>query len=304
MSFRAGFLGLIGQPNAGKSTLLNLLVEEKVSIVTDKPQTTRRRILGFVNQANAQVIVVDAPGVLRSSQGLNQFLQKEAEDVIASSDALCAVLSLDEDKKENLDRILEMVKASRKPWFVVITKVDLTDKLHRLNRLKMEIKEKYPDVQVLEVSSQWREDKTLFRQSFLQVAVEKLPESPAPLYDLELYTPHTMRDMAAEIIREQCFLNLQKEVPYQLTIRIVQFDEKDSSLTRIHAEIITAKENHKPIIIGKGGAVIKKIGMGSRAEIEKIVGHQVFLNLEVVIRPEWFENPRLMKELGYVVVEK
>ena len=304
MSYRAGFLGLIGQPNAGKSTLLNLLVEEKVSIVTDKPQTTRRRVMGFLQSPEAQIILVDAPGVLRASKGLNSFLQKEAEDVIQSSDALAAVLNLDEDKKENLDRIIEMVSASGKPWFAVITKVDQIDKSHRLQRLKDELREKFPKVSVLEVSNTWKKDLQSFRDLFMGVARGLLPESPAPLYDVELFTPHTLRELAAEVVREKCFEELQQEIPYQLAIRIVKFDENREDLTKIFAEIVISKESHKPIIIGKGGAQIKKIGMSARKELERLMGHQVFLNLDVVVREEWFENPRLMKELGYVVVKE
>lgn len=304
MNYRAGFLGFIGQPNAGKSTLLNTLVEEKVSIVTDKPQTTRRRVIGFVQGENAQIVLVDAPGVLKAGKGLNAFLQKEAEDVIQQSDALCAVLNLDEDNKSHLDRILEMVVQSKKPWFVIMTKVDLIDKVHRRERLRNELREKYPQITVLEFSNTWTGDMKTFRNEFLRIASGLVPESPAPLYDPELFTPHTVRELSAEVIREKCFESLSQELPYQLAVRIKNFEETDPTITRIFADIVVSKESHKPIIIGKAGSKIKKIGMAARKDLEKLVGHQVFLNLDVIVREDWFENGRLMKELGYVVVEE
>ena len=304
MSYRAGFLGLIGQPNAGKSTLLNNLVEEKVSIVTDKPQTTRRRMMGFLQDKDSQIILVDAPGVLKAGKGLNSFLQKEAEDVIQSSDALCAVFNLDEDKKENLDKILEMVVASKKPWFAILTKVDLVEKTHRRERLRTELRDKHPSVNIIEFSNSWKSDMIEFRRSFVTTAKALLPESPAPLYDTDSYTPHTVKELACEIVREKCFEELQQEIPYQLAVRITKFEETDPALTKIYAEIVISKESHKPIIIGKGGTLIKKIGMSARKDLEKLMGHKVFLSLDVVVREEWFENGRLMKELGYVVIKE
>ena len=298
MSFKAGFLGLIGQPNAGKSTLLNILVEEKVSIVTAKPQTTRRRVLGILNAPGTQIVLVDAPGIVKSKTGLNAFLEREAQDVIADSDCLCAVLNLDEDRKENLDQIVEMVRASGKPWFVVITKVDLKDKLHRLDRLRQELRDKYPQAMVLEISKTWEQDAKEFREQFVSEVKRNLPESRAPLYDIELFTPHTVREMACEIIREKCFEELHHEIPYNLAVRIQKFEESPT-LTKIYGEIVVAKEGHKPIVIGKGASLIKKIGMKSRQELEKLTGEKIYLNLDVAVRDEWFTNPRLMKELGY-----
>lgn len=304
MSFKAGFVGLIGQPNAGKSTLLNLLVEEKVSIVTPKPQTTRRRVLGILNDEKSQIVLVDAPGIVRSTSGLNAFLEKEAIDVIANSDVLCAVLNLDEDKKENLDRIIEMIRESKKPWFAVITKVDMVDKIHRKQRLIDELRAASPNVTVLEVSKNWGEDKKDFRKAFIEESRKLLPESPAPLYDVELFTPHTLRELAVEVIREKCFEELHQEIPYNLTVRITKFDESQPGMARIFAEIVVSKENHKPIVIGKGASMIKKIGMSARAELEKMMDEKVYLNLDVAVREEWFSNPRLMKDLGYVVSDE
>lgn len=299
--YRSGFVGLIGQPNAGKSTLMNLLVKEKVSVVTPKPQTTRRRILGIVSTDEGQVVFVDAPGVLKATKGLNAFLAKEAEDVIKQSDLLIAVLALDTEKKEQAEDIVDMVVKSGKPWFAVITKVDLSEFLRRKEALREMCAKHKSCLGVVETSSQWGRETEALRSEILRLCYSALPESPEPLYDIELFTPHAVKDLVAEIIREQCFEVLHHELPYQVAVRIQKFDESDPHMPKIYAEILVAKESHKPILIGKGGVTIKEIGMLARKGIEKMMGQKVFLGLEVSIRENWFENKKLMKELGYVV---
>jgi GTPase len=302
--YRAGFVGIVGQPNAGKSTLMNLLVQEKISIVTDKPQTTRRRILGVVSKDNGQIVYVDAPGLLRSKSGLNKFLEQEALDVVESSDILIAVLSIDEKDPDNLTQILDIVSQSKKSAFVVITKVDIEDKKHRILKIKDMIQAKLPKARIFELSSKWGDDIAIVRKDIEDHALSMLPKNPAPLYDVELFTPHTERELVVEMVREQCFEEFHSEIPYSLAVRVTKFDESRPELPHIFAEIIVSKDSHKPIIIGKGGTIIKKIGQQSREQIEKILGRQIFLSLNVVVRDEWFMNKGLMKDLGYVVENK
>jgi GTP-binding protein Era len=304
MSYHAGFIGLIGQPNAGKSTLLNILVEEKVAIVTPKPQTTRRRVLGVVSRPDGQVVFVDAPGIVKAQSGLNAFLQKEAQDVISSSDALIGVLSLDEKNKEQIVEILELVKTSKKPFLIVITKAELTANKHRLEIIKNLVQEISPTAPIFEISSQWGNDNKEIISNIVTAGLTLLPESPAPLYDVELFTPHAVKDLVAEIIREKCFEELSQEVPYSLAIRIAKFDESNPKLPKIYADILTTKESHKGIVIGKGAQTLKRIGSQARSEIEKLVGKKVFLKIEVVVREDWALNNKMMKDLGYVVDEK
>jgi GTP-binding protein Era len=300
--YRSGFVGLIGQPNAGKSSLMNLLVQEKVSIVTPKPQTTRRRVLGIVSEDQGQAVFVDAPGVLKAAKGLNAFLTQEATDVIEQSDLLIAVIATDTETKEQAQDILDMVIASKKPWMMVITKVDMIEFQRRIDTLK-ELAAKHKScLGVIEASNTWKkEDAKAVRQEILRLCFSKLPESPKPLYDIELFTPHNVKDLVAEIVREQCFEVLHHEIPYNIAVRIQKFDESDPKMPRIHAEILVAKESHKPILIGKGGATIKEIGMLARKSIEKMMDQKVYLGLEVTVRENWFENKMIMKELGYVV---
>ena len=212
-TYRTGFVGLIGLPNAGKSTLLNILVKERLSIVTPKPQTTRRRILGISTFEQAQAILVDAPGLVQSTRGLNAFLEKEAFDVMSESDVLVAVLNVDEDKKNELDKVIEMVTAAKKPWVYVISKVDQAQYFHRKEQLKIELRDKFPEVKGLEFSNQWGQDLEGFRADFFSAVLPMLPEMAGPLYDPEMYTPHSVRELVAEIIREKCFEELTHELP-------------------------------------------------------------------------------------------
>ncbi|MFS4459862.1 GTPase Era [Bdellovibrio sp. HCB2-146] len=296
MGYKAGFLGLIGQPNAGKSTLMNYLVDEKVSIVSSKPQTTRRRILGIWSSDAGQIVFVDAPGVIKADKGLNAFLAQEAKEVIGDSDALIAVVSVDEQKPEDAERIIDMVAASGKPWIAVITKTDLAEKSHRVMILKDMIEKKKG--KVLSFSAKDSKKDAEERDALLIEFLELMPESPAPLYDIELFTNENVREMATEIVREKCFELLHQEVPYSMAVRMIKFDE-ESKMPKLHMEIIVSKESHKAIVIGKEAAVIKQIGMEARKEIEKLLDSKIFLDLKVIAKPEWFENKRMMKELGY-----
>ena len=290
---------MIGQPNAGKSSLMNYLVREKVSIVTDKPQTTRRRILGIWSSEAGQVVFVDAPGLIKADQGLNGFLAKEAEDVIKQSDALLAILSLDEERPENIEKVIKMVSESGKPWMGVITKADIEEKSHRAMIIRKMIEDHGGKSISISVKRDANSDED--REAILIECLELLPECPAPLYDIELFTNENVREMATEIIREKCFQELHHEIPYNLAVRIIKFDENANPLPKIHAEILVGKENHKAIVIGKGAQVIKRIGMEARKEIEKLMGEKVFLDLNVNCKEDWVENKRLMKELGYAV---
>jgi GTP-binding protein Era len=292
---KAGFIGLIGLPNSGKSTLLNLLVGEKVSIVTAKPQTTRRRAMGIVNGEGFQAVFVDAPGLVSAQSGLNQFLRDEAMQVVSESDVLIAVLNIDEGEVEKLDGIIELVTKAGKPWIALIHKTDLPQ-LHRPRILRERLEAM--NVPVVEGSSLNGTEQ--FKKDVVAAVQALLPATDRPLFDEELYTVSTMRELCAEIIRERCFENLHQEVPFGTAVKIHRFTEDDGPTVVIEAEVILAKENHRPIVIGRGGQVLKKIGTEARKEIVKLIGRKVFLDLRVSARPGWQKNPMAMKELGYV----
>ena len=297
MSYRAGFIGLIGQPNAGKSTLMNFLIDQKVSIVTSKPQTTRRRILGIQNNKNSQVVFIDAPGLVKAEKGLNAFLEKEAYEVIKESDALLAVLSIDEKDASAIEKVINMVKNSKKPWMAIITKTDVADKAHRILIVKSMVEEL--GVKCLQVSC--LKDGEEGRSLILSEIEVLLPESAAPLYDKELYTTENVRQLAAEIVREKCFENLEHEIPFQLAVQIRKFDENAKPCPHIYVDVLVSKESHKPIVVGKKAQVIKKISQESREQIEKMMDQKIFMELNVVVKENWFDQQQFMKELGYIV---
>ena len=206
---KAGFVGLVGLPNAGKSSLVNLIVGEKVGIVSAKPQTTRQKVIGIYNAPEAQYCFVDAPGAVTASSGLNAFLEKELEGVIEDSDVLLAVLNLDADRFEDLARIYKRVKASNKPYRVVITKQDL-DPGHRLLSLCQELGLREGEF----VSGSLNRKPEAYKDKVLKQLADLLPESKAPLFDPDNYTTSSARDWVAETVREKCFEILHQEVPY------------------------------------------------------------------------------------------
>ncbi|MBC7419319.1 MAG: GTPase Era [Bdellovibrio sp.] len=300
MAFKAGFLGLIGQPNAGKSSLMNYLIDQKVSIVTPKPQTTRRRILGIHTDKQSQIIFIDAPGIVKAEKGLNAFLEKEAMDVISESDALLAVLSIDEKGAEATQRILDMVVSSKKPWLAVITKTDIDANAHRIPIIRNMVEAlggKSLQISILK-------DGKLGRTELLNSLSEILPEAAAPLYDEDLYTTENVKELVAEIVREKCFENLSQELPYQMAVQVRKFDENAKPCPKIYVDVMVGKESHKPIVVGQGAQVIKKISQESRAEVEKLMDQKVFLELNVVVKENWYEHLQTMKELGYVIERK
>lgn len=299
MSYKAGFVGLLGLPNAGKSTLVNALVGEKVSIVTDKPQTTRKRIVGILSKEDFQAVFVDSPGIIQATRGLNSFLEKEYKDILQESDLLMVVLNLDARKFEMLEEVIEMAQQSGKPWFAVINKEDQADprrvvilqqKLMALNKSGL-------------VGSALKKPEAMTAQIF-EAIKELLPESPGPLYEPDLFTLANERELTAEIIREKCFENLHQEIPFGLAVRIIKFIENEGPIVKIYAELLIAKENHRPIVIGQKGQKLKQIGMEARTELEKFLDRKVFLDLHVKVQSNWSESDMIMKELGYVLPDQ
>jgi GTP-binding protein Era len=292
--FKAGFVALIGEPNAGKSTLMNALLEEKVSIVSAKPQTTRNRITGILNLPSAQIAFVDAPGTLKSTTGINKYLQEEVSDVLDGADVICLLLSA-EQNEESAKELIGKVQKAGKPWLCFVTKADLLGGTRTPKFFKLLLDENIPFVSVSTLKR-----KREARIELLEKIVPLLPFSAGPLFDEEIYTTQTMRQIAAELVRESCFEHLRQEIPYGLAVRVEEYNE-EGPITRIRANLLIDKENHKAIVIGAKGQTLKKIGTEARKEIEKVVGHQIFLELHVEVKKDWTKNPRVMKELGYVV---
>ena len=298
--YRAGFVALLGEPNAGKSTLMNAVLKEKVSIVSEKPQTTRGRIHGIHSDPGRQIVFVDAPGVVTQTAGLNAFLREEVTSVLAHSDAVLLVISA-KDSEETVARLIQRVLDSGKPWAAVITKRDLLKEglspaSALLRQQSVERQVRFEVITALKRGSEARE-------IVLDLVTELLPTAEAPLFDEELLTTEPVRKLAAEFVREACFRHTRQEVPYGLAVRVARYDES-GQLPKIYCDILVDREGHKGILIGAKGANLKRIGSEARAEIERLVGGKVYLELHVDVREGWTKNPGLMKELGYVIVRE
>lgn len=302
-NYRAGFVALLGEPNAGKSTLLNTILGDKISIVSEKPQTTRSRVHGIWSSPEAQIIFVDAPGTIESTSGINEYLKDEVSDVIARTDVVLVVLAAD-TLEATARKLLEMAKAAGKPFQVVITKGDLLTGERAPKGLPALLEMGIPFV----VISAMKRAKEASKE-VLNLLTPLLPPAEAALYDEELLTTETMRKISAEFVREACFRYTRQEVPYGLAVRVTKFvepeeNEDGSDVTKIYCEIIVEKTAHKAIVIGAKASNLKKIGMDARKAIERILGSKVFLDLHVDVREGWTRNKRILKELGYVVVKE
>ncbi len=303
-NYRAGFVALLGQPNAGKSTLLNALLGEQISIVSEKPQTTRSRVHGIWSDANAQIVFVDAPGTIESTSGINTYLKEEISDVVNKADAVLVVLAADTEE-DSARKLLAIAKDSGKPFQVIINKSDLLkgDRLPKSWPALLEDK-----IEVVAVSA-LKKSKEAGKEVIARL-IPLMPEAEGPLFDEELLTTESMRKLAAEFVREACFHHTRQEIPYGLAVRVTKYidpnesAEAESDVTKIYCEIIVEKPAHKGIVIGAKGANLKKIGSDARKSIEKILGSRVYLDLHVDVREGWTKNKRILKELGYVVVKE
>lgn len=294
MSYKAGFVGLIGLPNSGKSSVMNLLVGEKVSIVSSKPQTTRRRSVGLVSNKEFQAVILDAPGLIKAEKGLNNFLELEALEVIKESDVLIGVLNVDAKNFEDIEKVIELVLKSKKPHFFYINKCDLPQ-LHRPVRMREHL-QKLGSV-VIQGSAMTEVTKT--KELIIEQIAKLLPEATAPLYDEELLSIQPAREIVGELIREQCFNQLHDEIPFGLAVKLLKYEE-GVNLDKIYAELLVAKENHIKMVVGNHATRIKNIGELARKEIEKFLKKKVYLDLHVKSQKNWQTNPRSLKELGYV----
>ncbi len=291
--YKAGYVTLLGYPNAGKSTLANLLVREKFAIVSAKAQTTRRRVVGLVNSEEGQIVLVDPPGIVTSQKGmLNSFLKRELEEALISTDVIVALFHLDATDIEEIRTVKRVAQESRKPWIAVATKSDLNLE-HRIGILRNEL----PDTLLLTISA--LKDPQVAREKILDAIYKVLPESPAPLYDSDLYTTQSMRELVGEILREKCFEETYHEVPYGLAV-IVQSYKEHRERIHIDVEIWVSKRNHKGILIGNEGSRLDQIKKSAKHDIEKLVEKSVNLNVYVKLKERWIDNLLSLRELGYV----
>ena len=288
--FKSGFVGIFGKPNAGKSTLLNILLGEKLAIVSPKVQTTRNKIMGILTEKNYQIVFSDTPGLLHSKYKLHERMMHEVDLVKQGTDIIIYILDVNDDVEENL-AMLDLIK-SKQSTIIVINKID-KQKANKVAQIKERFSTLKQVKKIVEISAL----KNTHIDTLLQAIVDLLPAMPA-YYDEDTLTDKPMRFFAAEMIREKLFFLLDEELPYHAAIFIRQYEEK-TTLTKIVADIVVSRETQKAIIIGKGGSMIKKIGQDAREDIEKFIARKVFLELHVKVRKDWRNNDLYLKEYGY-----
>lgn len=291
MAHKSGFVNIVGSPNVGKSTLMNRLVGEKVSIVTSKAQTTRHRILGIVNNEDYQIVFSDTPGVVNASYKLHENMMDYVNMSIKDADVLIFMTDAKETEmnhKETLARIQRL----EVPVVCLINKMDLSDQNAVLEKLNY-WQERLPNAKVFPISALHGFNV----DGVWNFILENIPESP-PYFDKEAISDRPMRFFVSEIIREKIFLHCQKEVPYACQVEIEEYKEEDD-ITRIRALIIVERNSQKGIIIGKGGIMLKRIGRESRKEIEKFIDSKVFLETFVKVDKDWRGSEQKLKKYGY-----
>ncbi|MBI3003869.1 MAG: GTPase Era [Ignavibacteriales bacterium] len=294
-NFKTGYVAIVGEPNVGKSTLMNALLEQKLSIVTRKPQTTRQRVLGILNRQDAQIIFLDTPGLIKPKYLLHEKMIGHAESALADADA---ILIMTEVSRKNeippeVEKILQ--KASGKPLLLVINKMDT---LHRSEILPVieafASKEMFKEI--IPVSALKREN----LDDLLSTVIRYLPVHE-PFYPQDIVSEQPERFFVCELIREKIFDEYRDEIPYSTAVECVEYKERSKGKTYIGADIIVERQSQKGILIGSKGEALKKIGQLSRVEIEQFLDRQVFLELRVKVREKWRENESMLKRFGYGV---
>ena len=298
MPFRSGFVCILGRPNAGKSTLLNALVGEKVAIVSPKPQTTRNRILGIVQipgknkKSGGQVVLIDTPGVHKPDSSLGRKMMAEVREALEGCDLLLLIVDATEKFGAGDKFVLDIVKKSGQPCFLLLNKIDKLEK-QRLLPLIAEYQEKHDFAEVIPISA----IKPQGLDILLDVVINALPEGPR-YFPKGQITDQPERFLVAELIREQVVLATEQEIPHATTVLIEQYEEGDR-LTRISATIYCEREGQKAILIGKGGATLKKIGTAARLQIERLLNTKVFLELFVKVRSGWRDSRDFLQETDW-----
>jgi len=294
--FKSGFVTILGRPNAGKSTLLNALIDNKVSIISPIPQTTRHQIKGILNLENAQIVFVDTPGIHSFEDKLAAHLNTVAKRAIEGCDLIIYVVDMSRRPGEEEQELMRIISGQKIKTIMVLNKIDLGIKYFNLyidswaERVKGK---RNPLVYYIPLSAKTGKDVDKLRDTLL----DNLPESH-PYYDTKELTDFPIKFRIADIIREKLFLQLKREVPHSVAVEIEEINNK-KKIVSIRAVIYVKRNSQKRIVIGKAGEVLKEVGSRSRPEIEKIYNKKVFLDIWVKVLENWQDKPRILKELGY-----
>ncbi len=291
MTHKSGYVNIIGNPNVGKSTLMNALVGEKLSIITSKAQTTRHRILGIVNGENFQIVFSDTPGIInKPAYKMHEVMNKYVETALVDADVILYVIDVKE--KTDYTETIEKIKSTSIPVILLLNKIDLITQ-EEVNVLINNWQEMLTGALVIPISAV--HDFNV--QKVMDNILELIPESP-PYFPKDELTDKSLRFFVAEIIREKILLNYKQEIPYSVEVAIEEYEEGDK-LDRIRAIIYAARESQKAIIIGNKGSAIKRTGTMAREDIEAFVGKKVFLELSVKVNKDWRDSDLVLKRFGY-----
>jgi GTP-binding protein Era len=298
MAFRSGFVSIIGRPNAGKSTLLNALVGEKIAIVTEKPQTTRTRIQGILNvkaghgQPACQIVFIDTPGVHRPDSRLNRKMMQEIYAALETRDLILLIVDATEKFRPADQHVIDLVKRYGGPVFLLLNKIDKLQK-DKLLPVIAQYSQLHDFEEIIPISAAKGDGLEILKSRIVRV----LPNGPRYFPEDQL-TDQPERFIASEIIREKVLLKTSKEIPYAAAVLVDRYEES-GKLTRIAATIYCEREGQKAILIGKGGQKLKEIGTAARHGIEALLGRKVFLELFVKVKPGWRESPAFVEELDW-----
>ncbi len=291
--FKSGYASIIGEPNVGKSTLLNAMMGEKLAIVTPKPQTTRNQITGIVTTEVYQIIFVDTPGVLKPRYRLHNEMVKAAYRAIRDADVVIYMIDVQQPTPLLEESILDKIQTARQKTILAINKIDRISSLALLPIIT-EYSEKFPFTEILPISAKTKEGVS----KLLDLIVAYLPEGPR-YFPEDQISDKPERFFIAETIREKLFINAQQEIPYASSVVVEEFKERSNGITYIRALIYAERESQKRILIGERGKMIKRIGRLARMEIEQFLNSRVFLDLHVSVKADWRRDPRKLKDMGY-----
>lgn len=296
MNHKSGYIAIIGLPNSGKSTLLNSLLGQKLSIVTNKPQTTRKKILGILSEPEYQAVFLDTPGIINPGYLLQEKMMEAVDLAVKDADLILLIIDLAADpeaeKTLNNEFVLR-IKKSRKPLILLLNKIDLLEQ-NRVKAVLIKLANYKDFKKIIPISSL----KGINLGEVLNSIIQNLPEHPKYFPD-DIVAEDTERFFVSEIIREKIFEQYQEEIPYSTEAAVIEFKEREEQKNFIGAEIIVEKESQKGIIIGKNGNAIKKLGEAARASIEEFLQHPVFLELRVKVKNKWRSDEKSLKDFGY-----
>lgn len=292
--FHSGFVTLLGTPNAGKSTLLNTLLGEKISITSKKPQTTRNRILGILHRPNAQILFLDTPGVHTSTKTINQRIVNAAIATLAEADLVVLMVDLTARDPEAERLLIKHLSATRRPVVLALNKTDQTSREALLNAID-EWSTRYDFCDIIPISAL----NGTQTEALLHAMERQLPPGP-PFFPADSITDQPVRFLAAELIREKAFRLTGEEIPYAVAVTVDDFtEEPDKRRVRIHATLHVERDSQKGIVIGKGGAKLKEIGIAARSDIERLLNTRVFLKLFVRVQKNWTRDTKALRRFGY-----